>query len=182
MIERLTAKITRKERVAVYKERANYYRKRAIIETIQNGVLDFLDDKTEGVELIHPANTVSIDLPNQEEHLEFAFDKNGLAFARVKDGKYYPIKIEKSQEMLKIAERYDKDAKSTLRRIFIAPGESLDDAVFKLAVSANNLNDTVTEMLIKFHEILSERTSDDEINQEKSGAGFLLSAAAKHSA
>ena len=154
MLERFAAKITRKDRIPVYRERANYHRQRAIIDSIRNGVLDFLDNKTIGIELVDPISTLALTIPGKDQALEFAFDKNGLAFARIEGGKYYPISLEDSERHLKIASHYDKEASSTIRRIAVAPSEEFDDALFGLTVGINNGNDMITKLIIKFHKKL----------------------------
>lgn len=154
MLERLASKVTRRERIPIYKERANYYIQRAIINSIRNGVLDFLDDKIPGEDLVDPVAIVTLILPGKDQQLEFAFDENGLAFARVENGKYYPINLEDSEGFLKIASEHDKNANSALRRIAISPAEKMADSIFRLGVSINSLDDSIARLAIKFHEKL----------------------------
>ena len=55
--------------------------------------------------------------------IDFARDINGLYFARIEGGKYYPINIEPSEELLKKGRYFKKLADSSWRRILEEPNE-----------------------------------------------------------
>ena len=140
-------------RITTYRERRQYYRQRAISESLKSGVLD----TKKGVELIDVINTTALTVcnDNQDVQIEFAQDRNGIYFARIEGTKYYPIDIEPSEALLKKSRHYEKLSKSLLRRYLSEPYElvrfkhiiySLDkiyfgltDIVFQLKLLVVNL-------------------------------------------
>lgn len=138
MLERLKETITYKNRIPEYEYRAAYYRERAIRDSIAQGVLV---KEGEGVDLIE-GSEVSV-IPYGDSGLEFALDESGICFARIKDGKYYPIDTSLSEEDLGISRYYDKLSRSAIRRWLREPYEQRSGRqLFELSRTVGGLVDT----------------------------------------
>lgn len=113
MLERFKTEITLQKRVPEYRSRADFYRERAIKDSLIQGVFV---DRTSGVELIEGVETSVIQFGDTQ--IEFAIDQDGVCFAKIEDGMYYPIDTSLSESNLKLAKRYDKLATSAWRRFW----------------------------------------------------------------
>lgn len=131
--------LSRAHMVPEYRSRADYLRQRAVIESLKGG---FAVEEGEGIDLVDSASTTAVALPNGE-HLEFAIGENGVAFARIKDGKYYSINTSVSKRLLKQSRRYEGLSRSPLRRILRVPFEPRDKLYFELEKLAMETGDSV---------------------------------------
>ena len=98
MLERARAFIDPEPRIAYYRTVASYYRKLAIIESLKGG---FMVRREEGVPIIDVKETVTVVSQEGDEGIEFAQDANGLFFARIEGGQYYPIDLKLSNTALR---------------------------------------------------------------------------------
>jgi len=154
MLERITSTVLLKPAAAEYAERAQYYRRRAVIASVGQGLFDHVKGDVPGVDVVDSAEGVEILIPGTDKALQFAFDKNGIAFARIEGGKYYPI-VASSQGVYKdVIKKNEKLAKSYIRRVFNRRFESLDRSLFELSVQADKLSDSVLETLLSVHATL----------------------------
>lgn len=144
-------------RTPVYMERADYYRQQAVMESVKNSVHI---DRDKGVDSIDIAETTAITLPNDRgRQVEFAIDRNGIYFARIEGGKYFPIDIKPSEDLLEKARHFEEASRSYLRRLLREPKEyfhfgrimysldhiryDLSDIVFRLEQLAEKLQQSV---------------------------------------
>jgi len=149
-----------KHRIPTYTERADYYRQRAILESMKNGVRI---DSNNGEDLID-AETTAITLPN-DKHIEFAWDSNGIYFARIEDGKYYPIDIKPSEDLLKKARRFEKLSGSYWRRAFHEYFELVpyEPAIF----SIDRANDSVSDFNFILEDFVKNLEQSTELLEQK---------------
>jgi len=118
-IRRLGSYLCLEHRISVYKERAETYRQMAIKKSIIEGIRI---DSTQDYGYTDVTVLTALALPG-EQRIEFARDRNGLYFARIEGGKYYPINIEPSEELLKKAIHFEKLTDSFWRRVLAEPSE-----------------------------------------------------------
>lgn len=155
------------KRAAEYRERAEYYKKRAIIESIKEG---FHIDLEKGVDLIDVTETTAITFPGSNQ-IEFARDDRGVYFARIECGKYYPINIEPPEHLLRKGEEQEELARSFWKRLKREPYEltsapliyyledltfTLSDSVFKFELALLKGLEPLTDL---------EETLDRKVNQ-----------------
>lgn len=154
MLERIASTVFLRPAAAEYAERAQYYKRRAVIASVSQGILDHVNGDVQGVDLVDSTDGVEILIPGMDKTLQFAFDKNGIAFARIEGGKYYPI-VDSSQSNYGDAiKKNEKLARSYIRRVFNRRFESLDRALFDLTVQTDNASDHVLGTLVIIHDTL----------------------------
>lgn len=140
MLDRIGAIIGRDNMIPTYRTRADSLRQRAVLESIKGGLII---DPTKGVDLVDASATTAVTLPSGR-NLEFAFGSDRIAFARIADGKYYPIDAQVPKLYLEMGEGYDKLAKSRLRRIFLSPtNETRSRQLFELTIVVGRFSDVV---------------------------------------
>src|SRR3989344_9607305 len=142
MLERLGSVLSLAHKIPEYQGRADYLRQRAVIESLKRG---FTIEEGKGIDLVDSASTTAIVLPNGE-HLEFAIDGNGVAFARIKDGKYYPVSTSISENLLEQGRRYERLSRSPLRRVLHMPFEPRSRLYFELEKLAMETGDSVLRL------------------------------------
>lgn len=148
MIERVHRTITLGHKIPEYQARADYYKRRAVVESIKKGI--FLDD-TKLVDLID--NTTVVAIPTQKGNMEFAIDQDGICFARIEGGKFYSLNTKLSQELLDLSRHYEKLVRSGLRRILNQPLEPQNKAYFSMNVSIYGISDEVTSLYLAVKEM-----------------------------
>lgn len=130
-------------KIPVYMERSEYLRQRAILESVKDGGLIDLD---KGVDLIDVTETTAILLHNGKQ-IEFARNKDGIYFARIEGGKYYPIDTEPSEDLLKGSREYEDLSKSFWRRFLKEPYERIfGPATFGLQTVSYGLSDITFQL------------------------------------
>jgi len=154
MLERIASTVFLKPAAAEYAERARYYRQRAVVASVSQGIFDHIKGNVQGVDMVDVVDGVEVLIPGTDKSLQFAFDKNGIAFARIEGGKYYSISDSSQQAYLDMARVYDLRSKSFLRRVFNRRFESLDRSLFDLSVQTDKLSDRALERLALVHETL----------------------------
>lgn len=116
---RIKSYLSLKHRIPTYMERADYYRQRAILESVKNGVRI---DRDKGVDLIDVTDATAIKLPNGNQ-IEFARNGDGIRFARIEGGKYYPIDTNPSEDLLEKSRYFERLTKSYWMRLLREPSE-----------------------------------------------------------
>ena len=155
MLDRIGATIGRDKMIPVYQSRADSLRQRAVLESIIGGLII---DPTKGVDLVDATATTAIALPNGR-NMEFAFGSDGIAFARISDGKYYPIDADVPELYLEMSEDYDKLAKSRIRRIFLSPtSETRSRQLFELSMVVGRFSDVVLMLQLAVEQL--ERSAE----------------------
>jgi len=141
------------DRIPVYLERADYFRGRAILESIKSGVRV---DRNEGVELIDVAETTAITLPDKSK-VEFARDKNDIYFARIEGSKFYPIDIVLAEELLDQSREYEILSQSFWRRYLRGSREEfLESLKFELRKIPDNISDSTFQLNFMIQYFTSE--------------------------
>lgn len=154
MLERIASTVFLRPAAAEYAERAQYYRRRAVIASVSQGILDHVNGDVQGVDVVDSTEGVEILIPGTDKALQFAFDKNGIAFARIEGGKYYPIVDSSQGNYGDVIKKNEKLSRSYIRRVFNRRFESLDRSLFELSVQTDKSSDHVLETLLSVHDTL----------------------------
>lgn len=130
----------------VFARRAIFLRQRAIANSLYEGALKVGPGQSEGVPLVDSVASFSLTIPGQKETYEFAFNEEGLAFARIESGSFYEIDMTRSQEDLKNASLMEQRSKSRLWKLLLRmnPGlledaQGLSEDVAKLTFEVKDL-------------------------------------------
>jgi hypothetical protein len=144
-------------------EMGEFYRNRAIMESLRKGFVTVYLTPEDGKDLIDVSGSgkdIIKSTEKDENKIHFAKDEKGY-FAAIRGRKYYPIDMS-GNPYIKDAERYEKLEKSSLRRLFNAPEilfmynfgypllkalSGISDAFFLLLLSCASLEDSIVETL-----------------------------------
>lgn len=139
MLRKLKSYLFLEHRIPTYQQRAEYYKQRAILESMKEGV--FIDpDKA--VDIIDVTETTSIALPTGNQ-VEFARDSNGIYFAKIEGSKYYPIDTKFPEVLLESSREYEKLSRNFWRRLLREPYErTLGPTMFELETEVIGLSDS----------------------------------------
>lgn len=135
---------------SIYEERADYYRQRAIIESVKRG---HHIDRDNGVDLIY-GETTALKLPNGNQ-IEFARNSEGIFFARIEGSKYYPIDIEPSERLLEKARVNERLSRNYFRRLLMEPKEFSGIGIFLYDLEGffHEFGDTLFEFSLLFENL-----------------------------
>jgi hypothetical protein len=156
MIKEIAAFFGKDKMIPKYQQRANLLRQRAINESLSAGVFV---DKEKGVKLVEDKTTTIITLPDKRI-VEFAIGNDGLAFARIEGNKYYPLDTKLPEDLLSLANKYDKLSASRFRRFLVAAGEQNGDISFNLLITMGLMCEWQTILYLSAENLLAKLQDD----------------------
>src|SRR3989344_8408736 len=145
---------TLEERTALYHEMADFFEIQAISTSLQHGLLIRTDEVAHltGVGI----QELALIGDNHGNYVQFVRDSNGLYFARIEGGKYYPIDLSFSESMLRQSRHYRKIAESWLRRHWHASVFSFEYRSYLFTRTLCLVSDSLTRQAL----ILDEATKE----------------------
>lgn len=157
-----------KHRIPEYQEKADFCRARAYVDSLQAG---FVVDPDRAVDLIDVTETSALVLPNKRR-VEFAVDRDGVCFARIEDGKYYPTDTKLSDLDLDLSHKYDRLSRSFWRRLLkelsgpkARQSEALLFEVYRTSTHILDISFMLSQTLEEVDERLKEKTKEPQSPQ-----------------
>ncbi len=151
MLERFVNAVTLQPAAAEYRQRADYYRQRAVIESIKQGAIDHVMGNVPGVEMIDSVQGTEISIPGTDKNLQLAFDKDGVAFARIEGGMYYPITTNSSDIEMEGIRHNESLSESYIKRLLYEGTRRQDRRWFELTTRVYEISDRVVGRLLSIH-------------------------------